>query len=102
MPLNGFCGVIIRYFDMRKVNHRKTASKYWLLPLVLLLTFSNFSPVKAQEADPKKGKELFNSLCAACHKRYKKATGPALFGVKDRLDKEWIYSWIKNSCRQKL
>ncbi len=96
MPLKCF-EVIILLFDMKKVNHGKTASRYLLLTLVFLLTFSNFSPVKAQDADPKKGKELFNSLCAACHKRYKKATGPALFGVTERHDTEWIYSWVKNS-----
>ena len=51
------------------------------------------------DADPKKGKELFNSLCAACHKPYKKAVGPALHGVIDKYngDLEWLYAWIKNS-----
>lgn len=50
-------------------------------------------------ADPVKGKELFNSLCAACHKPYKKAVGPALHGVIDKYDGdlEWIYAWIVNS-----
>ncbi|GGE04626.1 cytochrome c [Psychroflexus salis] len=58
---------------------------------------------KAEEvvpgADPAKGKELFNSLCAACHKPYKKAIGPALHGVVDKYDGdfEWLYAWIKNS-----
>jgi len=44
------------------------------------------------------GKELFNSLCAACHKRYKKSTGPALFGVTERHSTDWIYKWVKNSA----
>ena len=57
MPLKCF-EVIILLFDMKKVNHGKTASRYLLLTLVFLLTFSNFSPVKAQDADTKKGKEL--------------------------------------------
>ena len=52
--------------------------------------------------DPVKGKELFNSLCAACHKPYQRAVGPALHGVVEKYDGdfEWLYAWIKNS--QKL
>ncbi len=48
-------------------------------------------------ADPAKGKELFNSLCAACHKPYRKAVGPALHGITERRDLDWIYAWTKNS-----
>jgi len=43
------------------------------------------------------GKKLFNANCAACHKLNKKAVGPALRGVTAKYDKEWLYSWIKNS-----
>ena len=82
---------------MKKVKHRNSVSKLLLLGLAFLLMFSTAVPVQAQSADPAKGKELFNSLCAACHKRYKKATGPALFGVTDRHSAEWLYSWVKNS-----
>ncbi|TBW30144.1 c-type cytochrome [Gramella sp. KN1008] len=48
--------------------------------------------------DPAAGKELFNSLCAACHKPYSESIGPALHGVTDRRDMEWLQSWIKNSA----
>ena len=82
---------------MKKVKHRNSVSKLLLLGIAFLLTFSTTIPVQAQNADPVKGKELFNSLCAACHKRYKKSTGPALFGVTDRHSTEWLYKWIKNS-----
>ena len=47
--------------------------------------------------DPVKGKELFNTNCAACHKLDAKMTGPALRGVGDKYDKEWLYKWVKNS-----
>ena len=47
--------------------------------------------------DPVKGKELFNTNCAACHKLDAKMTGPALRGVGDKYDKAWLYKWIKNS-----
>ncbi|MDE0967015.1 MAG: c-type cytochrome [Flavobacteriaceae bacterium] len=71
-----------------------------LLALVFIFNTSTF----AQELDPVKGKALFNSNCAACHKLDKKMTGPALRGVEKRLyndeglDKEWMYSWIRNSA----
>ena len=71
-----------------------------LLALVFVFNTSTF----AQELDPVKGKALFNSNCAACHKLDKKMTGPALRGVEKRLyndeglDKEWMYSWIRNSA----
>jgi mono/diheme cytochrome c family protein len=66
------------------------------LPLLLLsLCFS--LAVNAQEPDIQKGKSLFNANCAACHKLKKRAVGPALAGVSAKYDKEWLYTWIKNS-----
>jgi cytochrome c2 len=55
------------------------------------------SPVPG--GDSVEGKKLFNSLCAACHKPYERAVGPALHGVVDKYDGdfEWLYTWIKNS-----
>jgi mono/diheme cytochrome c family protein len=51
----------------------------------------------AGAGDPAKGKAIFNTNCAACHKLDAKATGPALRGVADKYDKEWLYKWIHNS-----
>ena len=48
-------------------------------------------------ADVAKGEELFKSICASCHKRYEKAIGPALHGVSERREMEWIYKWVKNN-----
>ncbi|WP_299219547.1 c-type cytochrome [uncultured Aquimarina sp.] len=96
---------------MKQVKYRNSASKLLLLGTVFL--FSLLNPVFAQEeavsaeavaaestagGDVAKGEALFKSLCAACHKRYKKMTGPALFGVADKYEREWLYSWIKNSA----
>ena len=67
-----------------------------LLPLVLAVAFT--LPSHAQEPDIDKGKSLFNMNCAACHKLNKRAVGPALAGVSQKYDKEWLYSWIKNSA----
>ena len=43
-------------------------------------------------------KSLFNANCASCHKLNKKLIGPALKGVSAKYDKEWLYTWIKNSA----
>lgn len=64
-----------------------------LVILVLSFSFSGFS----QEVDVAKGKSLFNANCAACHKLNKNLIGPALAGVSAKYEKEWLYSWIKNS-----
>ena len=39
-----------------------------------------------------KGKEIFNSNCAACHKLYKEATGPALSNIDSIKLKTWLIS----------
>lgn len=66
------------------------------LPLLFLSLCFTFGAV-AQDPDVQKGKSLFNANCAACHKLNKRAVGPALAGVSAKYDKEWLYSWIKNS-----
>lgn len=78
-----------------KVRNQLTSFLFLLLISVSLLTFQN---TFAQD-DPAvtAGKALFNANCAACHKLNKRAVGPALKGVSAKYDKEWLYSWIKNS-----
>ena len=39
----------------------------------------------------------FNANCAACHKLNKNLVGPKLAGVTEKYEKEWLYTWIKNS-----
>lgn len=57
------------------------------------------APVEATGgADAAAGEALFKANCASCHKLYKKAVGPALYGVSEKYDREWLYSWIKNSA----
>jgi len=64
----------------------------------VLFVFSFSLNISAQEIDIAKGKSLFNANCASCHKLNKKLVGPALKGVSAKYDKEWLYSWIKNSA----
>lgn len=85
---------------MKKVIHRKLSQNLLRLSLIFLLAFT--TSLSAQDGDPAKGKTLFNSNCAACHQLDKKMTGPALRHVEARLseeglDREWIYSWVRNS-----
>lgn len=103
---------------MKKVNFTHLSSKLPLLLLVFLLTFSTtlFSQDAPAEATPvaeteevpadaataaggdvAAGEALFKANCAACHKLDKKAVGPALRGVADKFDREWLYKWIHNS-----
>ncbi|AWG24043.1 cytochrome c3 family protein [Flavobacterium kingsejongi] len=95
---------------MKKVGSHNSISRILLFSLALVLNFSIASyaqgaaaePVAAVAApggtaDPVKGKALFNSNCAACHKLDAKSTGPALRGVAEKHDKEWLYKWIHNS-----
>lgn len=88
---------------MEKVPYRNLLSKLSFLCLAGMLTISvaftaNATTVLPTQAiDTAAGEALFKANCAACHKLYKKATGPALFGVGDKYEKEWLYPWIKNS-----
>jgi mono/diheme cytochrome c family protein len=95
---------------MKKVGNHNSISRILFFGLALMLTFSLSS--NAQSAtpavdattttasaggDPAKGKELFNSNCAACHKLDAKSTGPALRGISNKYDMAWIYKWVHNS-----
>jgi mono/diheme cytochrome c family protein len=99
--------------SMKKVNFIHLRSKLPLLLLVFLLTFSTTiysqdAPAEAQAeapadvasgagGDAAAGEALFKANCAACHKLDKKAVGPALRGVADNYDRDWLYKWIQNS-----
>lgn len=104
---------------MKKVGNHNSISKIYSFGLAVMLTFSlsTFAQEKPTEAaaapvaaapaaaatapasggDAAKGKELFNTNCAACHNLDKKMTGPALRGVANKYDKAWLYKWINNS-----
>jgi len=98
---------------MKKVGNHNSISRTLIFSLALLLTFSLTSiaqtaapaaetpaaaaPAASAGGDPVKGKELFNSNCAACHKLDAKMTGPALRGVSQKHDKAWLYKWVHNS-----
>ncbi len=97
---------------MKKVKHQKPLlkiSSFIKLALWLTIIITN---VNAQETastteadavadlggDPVAGRQLFNTNCAACHQLDRKGVGPALRGVANKYEKEWLYPWIKNSA----
>ena len=102
---------------MKKVKFRHSTTRLLILSAIFLFSFSDFAfsqegdvaPAEAQSqeeaaaapgsdlGDPVNGKSLFNTLCAACHKPYSKAIGPALNGVTDKYSREWLNTWIRNS-----
>ncbi len=82
---------------IRPIPNQPLLAKVGTFTIALFLFFASFS-LGAQEADVQAGKKLFNANCAACHKLNKKAVGPALKGVSAKYDREWLYSWIKNSA----
>ena len=70
-----------------------------LIKRILLVALLAPSLTTSQEVDIQAGKSLFNTNCAACHQLNRKAVGPALRGVTDKYDKEWLYRWIKNGTQ---
>ena len=89
--------------ETRKNNLLNTKTNFLFLKnvkryfaLFFLLLFFSFSS-HSQDVDISKGKSLFNANCAACHKLNKNLVGPKLSGVTDKYEKEWLYTWIKNS-----
>lgn len=88
---------------MEKVgNHNSNSRKLFLsLALVLGISLVSFAqdaaPAESSGGDVVKGKELFNTNCAACHKLDAKSTGPALRGISGKHDTAWLYKWIHNS-----
>ena len=88
--------------DMKQVNNLQPLQKLIFLSIVFFSILC--TSLQAQEADPAKGKSLFNANCAACHQLDKKMTGPALRYVETRLsedeglDRDWLNAWIRNSA----
>jgi len=68
---------------------------------ILAYTKGEPAPVKevssVQENDVANGEKLFKSTCAACHKLEGKLLGPALKGITEKREKDWLISWIKDS-----
>ena len=96
---------------MKKVKYRQPKTQIFFLAIAFLLSFSTFSFAQDEAAaeqtaaeapagggaDIEAGKAIFNTNCAACHKLYANSIGPALHGITEQRDREWLYKWIQNS-----
>jgi len=83
---------------MKKLGSHSSVLRIFLLSLFFMISAS--VDVFAQEdvaGDPANGRSLFNMHCAACHHMDRNMTGPALRGMTERLDRDWLHSWIRNS-----
>ncbi len=64
--------------------------------ILLLISFGLMALIV--NADPvDEGKALFVSRCASCHNVNKTLTGPALAGVHERRNMDWIVSFVRSS-----
>ena len=63
----------------------------------ILVTLILVTGIFGYSQDYARGKQLFNTHCAACHKMDKKLVGPALNTIVDRQGKEWTKEWIYNN-----
>ncbi|HSI70012.1 MAG TPA: c-type cytochrome [Gillisia sp.] len=108
---------------MKKVKFRHSATRILVLSISFILSFNTLilaqdSSVPGDQADPQEdvagmqesnqeavpdgadaaaGKNLFNSLCAACHKMDANSIGPPLRDVATKRDQQWLRDWIRNS-----
>lgn len=68
-----------------------------------ILAYTDDKPAggAAAQVDPAlaaKGKGLFQTHCAACHKLEGKLIGPELGNISDKKEKEWLHAWIKDNA----
>ena len=64
------------------------------------IDWQNPQPLKSDIIDSvvRSGEAIFTNNCASCHNGVKDATGPALAFAERRLQKEWIYAFVRNSA----
>ncbi|PWT73079.1 MAG: hypothetical protein C5B59_14160 [Bacteroidetes bacterium] len=61
--------------------------------ILLLLSASSFANVKSND----EGKNIFSSRCASCHNINIKVVGPALAGINERHNIDWIIKFVHSS-----
>lgn len=88
---------------MKSVDLHNRLAKVLLKSFTFLLLFSMSFNAVAQDAAvdetrQKEGRKIFKSLCSSCHKLDKKFIGPALGGVEDRRENDWLKAWIKDNA----
>lgn len=70
--------------------------KYLLAAFSFLSLCGGLAP-EAWGADAAKGKQIFEQVCAYCHRLDDKAKfGPGLKGITERVSVEWLNAWLKD------
>lgn len=62
-----------------------------------LFFFLLLASVSSGQGGDINGQELFEAHCKACHHPTQRLVGPALSGVRERRDPEWIINFVKSS-----
>lgn len=77
---------------MTFLHSRQVISKLigFVFSFLLLFTIN----LSAQDGDPAKGKELFNTNCAVCHQLETKTIGPPLKDVVNKRSLDYIYNQV--------
>jgi cytochrome c oxidase subunit 2 len=73
----------------------KTGKRFSRILAALAIIIGSISPLRA--ADEAKGHELFETHCTSCHAINEKLVGPALAGVHEKRNEDWLIKWIRNS-----
>jgi len=76
----------------------KVLLKSFTFLLLISLSFSASAQDAVDETRQKEGRKIFKSLCASCHKLDKKLIGPALGGIEERRENDWLKAWIKDNA----
>ena len=85
---------------MKSVSLHSKLTKVILKSFTIILFFAFTLSSYSQDVDAARqteGRKLFKSLCASCHKLDKKLIGPALGGIEERRENDWLKAWIKNN-----
>lgn len=63
------------------------------------LLFISLLVITTAGANPpiEEGKTIFTTRCASCHNINKQLTGPALAGIHERRNMDWIINFVKSS-----
>ena len=74
--------------------------------LLVLTSLQGFAELKIQtsatglpvsEETIKAGEALFKAKCQSCHALERRTTGPALAGVTERRELDWLIKWVRNN-----
>lgn len=95
----------MKNFSSKSMRSRflKTSSLALLLVVSTLQSFAELNiqnsatGLPVSEETIKAGQSLFKAKCATCHDLQRRTTGPALGGVTERRELDWLIKWIRNN-----